>query len=302
MQTIILPIAAILFFAVTAFLPQVGVITAVFSPLLMVMYLYTPNRNKFTDLFVVFTAAALSFISPVLSFFYIASVMLPAAVVMKRMQKGQFEPWFSAAVAPLVTFLAAYGVIYCFPSYRAELVDVAHKAIITFINTVKQANAPIAQEPYFTEVVKRSKDAALTVVLLFPAINYIFSSFATHVAQTLFAKMQKITLPRFRMPDNIVWILIAGAAMIFVNQKYVQHTGLCLVLMTLTLYAFQGFDIVVYWMIRFRIIPIVRAIIFVFIFSEPPFIIFIAMLGLFSVWFNMYGKSDGTEQENKPLN
>lgn len=299
MQIILFPLAATLFYAATAFSPQIGIITAVFSPLLMLLYLYNAKRSKYTDLIVVLMAAGLSFLSPVLSFFYIASVMLPAALIMKRLQKGMIDPWFTAAVAPLVTFAAAFIAIYAFPTYRAELVDVAHKAIMTFIDTVKQANSPIAQEPYFNAVVKRSKEAALSVVLIFPAINYIFTAFSSHVALSLFAKINKFAMPKFRLPDNMVWILIGGAAMLFINQKYVEHIGLSFLIMMLALYAFQGFDIVVYWMIRLKFLPIIRALIFVFIFSEPPFILFISLLGLFSVWFNMYGKPDndsGQEQ------
>jgi uncharacterized protein YybS (DUF2232 family) len=125
----------------------------------------------------------------------------------------------------------------------------------------------------------------------------MYAVFAAFVSLRLFQKIKNIPADRFRLPDNFVWMLIAGFAMIFFNSFTVRFIGLNIAMMFLTLYAFQGFDIVLYWMNRFKVLPFIKAIIFVFIFSEPPIILIISLIGLFSVWFNFYGKEPEEEQE-----
>ncbi len=99
------------------------------------------------------------------------------------------------------------------------------------------------------------------------------------------------------MPDNLVWILIASFGLIFMPSLYVRFAGVNLAIIFLTLYAFQGFEIILFWMNKFKIIPLIKAVIFIFIFSEPPIILIISLIGLFSVWFNFYGKPPKEEQE-----
>jgi len=77
-----------------------------------------------------------------------------------------------------------------------------------------------------------------------------------------------------------------------------RFIGINVALAFLVLYSFQGFEIIQYWLNKFKVLPILKAIIFVFIFSEPPIILVISMIGLFSVWFNFYGKPPEEEQED----
>jgi hypothetical protein len=228
---------------------------------------------------------------------YVISVAFTAIFIYRFLQKGHRDIWFPVTVAPLLVFLVMAAVIYGIPDYRNTLTDVAEQGIKTFIEAVKTSKNPMADDPYFLNIEKQSRLAAQSVVLIFPAVNYIMTAFCTHIAFSLYTKLKRIEIKKFRLPDNLVWVLILGFALVFVKHTMSKHAGLNIILIMMTLYSFQGFDIVSYWMTRLKFIPVIKAIIFIFIFSEPPFIIFIALLGLFSVWFNLYGRQENDREQ-----
>ena len=297
MQFILYPLASILFYSLVAFLPQVGVISAVFSPLLILLYLDLPKRNRFSDFYLAGLIAVLGGFIPILAGFYLIAVIFPALFIQRYLKTGRREQWVPSVLPPLGAFFAVFIAVFLFKQLNTSMTDVAQEGIETIIKALQTAKSPIAEDPYFLKVAQNTRQAAQSIVMIFPAVNFIFASFSAHIAFNLYARMKRVQLLKYRLPDGLVWVLIAGFALIFVNQTQVRHTGLNLILIMMTLYAYQGFDIVAYWMIRLRIFPIIRALIFVFIFSEPPAIILIALLGLFSVWFNLYGKQDKIEEQ-----
>lgn len=299
MQFIIYPIASVIFYALTVFIPQIGLVAAVFSPLLLLLYLSDEKRNRLTDGLLALCVAALGVLSPVLSGFYLLSALLPAIFIRMHIKSGKKESWFPATVSPLFVFVAVGIAVFGLVSYRAALTDMAQEALKMFMDAVKQTKNPVADEAYFQKVYDNPKEAALGIVMIFPAFNYIFTAFSAHTSYSLFLKIRRIPLERFRLPDNLVWILIAGFALIFIKDKMLKFAGVNISLVMLTLYAFQGFEIISFWLLKLKVFPLLRALIFVFIFTEPPVIIVIALLGLFSVWFNLYGRVD-INQEQKP--
>ncbi len=296
-QAILYPLASVLFYALLAYYPQYAIVGAFFSPLLLLIYLGAEKRNRYSDLMLGSVIALTAGISIITTGLYVISVAFTAIFIYTFLRKGHRDIWFPVAVAPLLVFAVMAAVIYGIPDYRNTLIDVAEQGIKTFIETVKTSKNPMADDPYFLNIEKQSRLAAQSVVLIFPAVNYIMTAFCTHIAFSLYTKLKRIETKKFRLPDNLVWVLILGFALVFVKHTMAKHAGLNIILIMMTLYAFQGFDIVSYWMTRLKFIPIIKAIIFIFIFSEPPFIIFIALLGLFSVWFNLYGRQENDREQ-----
>lgn len=296
-QAILYPIASVLFYALLAYYPQYAIVGAIFSPLLLLVYLGAEKRNRYSDLMLGSVIALTSGISIITTGLYVISVAFTAIFIYRFLQKGHRDIWFPVTVAPLLVFIVMAAVIYGIPDYRNTLTDVAEQGIKTFIEAVRTSKNPMADDPYFLNIEKHSRLAAQSVVLIFPAVNYIMTAFCTHIAFSLYTKLKRIEIKKFRLPDNLVWALILGFALVFVKQTMAKHAGLNIILIMMTLYAFQGFDIVSYWMTRLKFIPVIKAIIFIFIFSEPPFIIFIALLGLFSVWFNLYGRQENDREQ-----
>lgn len=297
MHIALYPLIAVILFAANAIMPQVGIVSAVFSPLVLLLYLSHGKRTIQYDAMLVVLIVALAVFNHVLAGFFVISPLFSAFFIRYTLRNNMSTSWLPAVGAAFVSFIVTFGIIYGIPTYRAGLVEFTTNALNTFINAAKEANAPMTQSPYFAQIEANKADAALSVVLIFPAFNYMYTVFAAFISLRLFAKIKKIQTERFRLPDNFVWILIAGFALIFTPFFYGRFVGVNIAMMFIVLYAFQGFDIILFWMNKFRVIPMIKAIIFIFIFSEPPIILVISLIGLFSVWFNFYGKEPKEEQE-----
>lgn len=297
MQFILYPAASVIFYALTAFIPQVGMVAAIFSPLLILLYLADEKRSRLTDgLFALFVAG-LGVLSPVLSGFYLLSALVPALFIRMHINSGKKESWIPSAASPIFIFIAVAAAVFVMSDYRASLVEMAEQALKMFMDAVRQTKNPIADDPYFIRIYENPKEAALAIVMIFPAFNYIFTAFSAHISQGLFLKLRRMPVTPFRLPDNAVWILILGFTFLFIKHLYIRYAGMNISLVMLTLYSFQGFEIINYWLLKLRVFPVIRALIFIFIFTEPPVIIVIALLGLFSVWFNLYGRRDDHQEQ-----
>jgi len=297
MHIALYPLTAVILFAANAIIPQVGIVAAVFSPLVLLLYLSHPERSKQYDILLALLIGGIAVLSPIVAGFFIISPLFSSFFVRYTIRNKMQESWLPIAGSAALTFAVAFVVIYTFDSYREDLAEFTANAMQTFINAAKEANAPMIQSPYFIQIEQNLNKTALALVLIFPAFNYMYSVFSAYVSVNLFAKIKQKELAVFRLPDNAVWILIVSFGFIFVPFFYGRFIGMNLSLIFLVLYAFQGFEIIHYWLNRFKVMPLIKAIIYIFIFSEPPVILIISLVGLFSVWFNFYGKKE-EEQES----
>lgn len=297
MSVTLYPLLAAILFATNSVLPQIGIVLSVFSPLILLLYFDHPKRVVQTDGLLLIVIVALGILNYMLAAYFVISPLFAAVFIRYCVKKRLHTAWLPVTGAAVLSFVITFAVIYGIPSYRESLVQFTAKALKTFMDAAREANAPMVQSPYFTEIEKTRTQTALMLVLMFPAFNYIYTAFSAYVSRRLFQRIKRLPSETFRIPDVLVWVLILSFALIFTPVLYGRFTGINLAGALLVLYAFQGFEIVLWWMNRIRIIPLLKMIIFIFIFSEPPIILFISLVGLFSVWFNFYGKNKSEEQE-----
>lgn len=298
MHVALYPLISVALFAANAVLPQIGIITGVFSPLVLMLYLAHEKRDKQYDIFLIVLIVSLAVVNHTLAAFYVISPLFTAVFIRYANRNKLQTSWLPVAGAAALSFAVTFIIIYTLTSYREGLIEFTANAMQTFINAAKETNAPMAQSPYFAQVENNLNETALALVLIFPAFNYMYTVFSAFVSQRIFAKMKNVPVETFRMPDFIVWILIGSLFLIFAPIMYGRFIGINISMAFLALYAFQGFEILLYWMNRFNVMPILKALIFIFIFSEPPIILIISLIGLFSVWFNFYGRKPDEEQES----
>jgi uncharacterized protein YybS (DUF2232 family) len=288
---------AVILFASNAIVPQFGIVAAIFSPLVLMLYFAHEERDRKYDAMLVVLVAGLAVFNHVLAGFFLISPLFSTVFIRYCLRRNMHTRWLPATGAAVLSFAVTFVIIYGITSYRDGLVEFASNGLKTFMDAAKAASAPMTQSPYFAQIDENRNQAALSIVLAFPAFNYMYTVFAAFISLRLFAKIKNIPHENFRMPDNFVWALIASFTMIFTPSLYGRFVGINFAMIFMTLYAFQGFDIILFWMNHFKVLPIIKAIIFIFIFSEPPIILIISLVGLFSVWFNFYGRPKDEEQE-----
>jgi len=298
MHIALYPLLSVILFGANGIAPQIGIITAVFSPLVLMLYLAHEKRAKQYDIMLLVLVISLAVANFTLAAFFVISPLFTAFFIRYAQRNGIQTSWLPVAGAAALSFAVTFIIIYTFAGYREGLIEFTANSMQTFINAAKEVNAPMVQSPYFAQVENNLNQAALALVLVFPAFNYMYTVFSAFVSQHIFAKIKNVPTERFRLPDSFVWFLILSLFLIFAPVLYGRFIGINLSLALLALYAFQGFEIILFWMNRFNVMPFLKAIIFIFIFSEPPIILVLSLIGLFSVWFNFYGKPP--EEEQKP--
>jgi hypothetical protein len=294
MRVFYLPVLSILIFAVNIFLPRMGVLLSPFSPLLLLLYLSDKERDKVSDILSIVVLLAFALYKPIFAGYYIVMVLFGAYLILYTYQKRINSNWLSVALAPVPALLIAGVLIYAVDETRQELINYVKQMLEGFIETVK--NAPeTSMTPYAAAVEKNIDQAALSAVLLFPGMNYSFVSIITYFTKIFYHKIKKQKHEPFRMPDSYVWIMLAGLSFFFFQDPILRSVAFNTMLIFISLYFYQGFEIMRHWLHRFKMMGFLKAVIYIIIFSEPPLILVLSLVGLFSIWVNLYGKTKPEE-------
>ena len=136
---------------------------------------------------------------------------------------------------------------------------------------------------------------ALTGAILTVCLNMIAVQGLLRRAGSPLANFGDLTL--WRAPERLIWVLIAGGAMVLVAQGLPVVLGMNLLILCGLLYLFQGLAIVVYFFRRKGIPPFFRWLIYVLIVIQQYMLIFIIALGLFDLWVDFRKRMSETEDE-----
>lgn len=128
MQFIIYPAASVIFFALTGFLPQIGLVAAIFSPLLLLLYFNEQKRIRYSDIFLGICVVSLSFLSPVLSGFYLLSALVPAVFILLHIKNGSEKSWMPAVISPLPVLVVMLIAIFTLTDYRNQMIEYTAQA------------------------------------------------------------------------------------------------------------------------------------------------------------------------------
>ncbi|MBU0942984.1 MAG: YybS family protein [Proteobacteria bacterium] len=96
--------------------------------------------------------------------------------------------------------------------------------------------------------------------------------------------------PQYRfwtLPDKLIWLLILSAILVALPMEPSRTVGLNLLLVTGLLYCFQGMAIVLFYFYKWSIPHFLRAIIYVILFFQSFGAIFLAILGVVDIWFDL---------------
>lgn len=296
MRVIYLPIASMLLFAGVLFFPKVGGLFIPFSPLLLLLYLNEPAREKRSDIFFGLSIAACIAIEPYISIYYVVTVVFTALLI-NRMRKQPDSNWLPVAVAPLPAFILGFSMLYFFTGVRNSVVEYVTTMLEALIVTAKSSSEGNAAA--YADIVSKNLDlAAISVVLVFPGLIYLALVLIAYFTKTVFTKIKKEEHEVFRIPDNLVWAMLGGFAFFFMSDVFMRSIAINTLFIFSGLYFLQGFEILRYWLNRFKITGIFKALIYILMFSEPPLMLILVFFGLFSIWFNFVGKSESKSVES----
>ena len=107
-----------------------------------------------------------------------------------------------------------------------------------------------------------------------------------------------IKLAQWKAPEVCVWVLIASGIGSFVPLPGMQIVGLNVLLLVGLVYLIQGLGVMVFYMNRAAVPPILRSLAYIFLVIQPLFLLGMAAFGLFDLWFDF--RRTGNKQEETP--
>jgi uncharacterized protein YybS (DUF2232 family) len=107
-----------------------------------------------------------------------------------------------------------------------------------------------------------------------------------------------ISLAQWRAPEVCVWVLIASGISSFMPPPGLQIGGLNVLLLVSLVYLLQGLGVMVFYLNRSAVPPILRSLAYIFLVIQPLFLLGVAAFGLFDLWFDF--RRLGNKQEETP--
>lgn len=94
----------------------------------------------------------------------------------------------------------------------------------------------------------------------------------------------------WRLPDAFIWVFIVASFFIFLGKAFdigaIFRAGLNFMILVVTTYLLQGLVLVNFFLNKWKWPLILRVFLYIILLFQPIFLMLIAMLGIFDVWFN----------------
>ncbi|MBP8985149.1 MAG: DUF2232 domain-containing protein [Syntrophobacterales bacterium] len=88
----------------------------------------------------------------------------------------------------------------------------------------------------------------------------------------------------WKIPDRMVWFVIAAGTLVLVPQENIRLIGLNLLVVFLFAYVLQGFAIINYFFTRKRVPVFLRWMVYALIFVQNIFLLVVAVIGFADIW------------------
>ena len=284
-------------FLFAALAPFIGPLVVILTPL-PVLY-YTSLLSRFRGFWVL----AASFVTAygVLSLlkqqinlpmlFMIAFIGLILSEVIKR--KLSFEKMILAAA--LLLFLCGMGFIL-YNSYRANIAP--WRLIENYVAVVVRENLELYKKlniPQEQIQMVRDRTPQITRFFagIFPALGIsgsVVTVWANLLAGQIFFRLRGVPFPDFgdlttwKAPERLVWVLIAAGGMLVIPVEGIIILGMNLLIITCTIYMFQGLAIAAFFFRKKQVSRMFRFFFYGLIIIQQYMLIFVIALGLFDLW------------------
>ena len=100
----------------------------------------------------------------------------------------------------------------------------------------------------------------------------------------------------WKLPDQLVWSVIISGALVVLPVEPGKTIGLNLLIITGLLYSFQGIAVMLFYFYKWSVPVFLRTLIYVILFFQSFGAIFLALLGMADIWFDIR-RLQNTENE-----
>jgi uncharacterized protein YybS (DUF2232 family) len=190
----------------------------------------------------------------------------------------------------LVAFVFAYGELL-HGDFDGQMRGAIHSAVAQVEGVYRSMGLAASDEQ---ELVTALRAMEKHVGTIYPALVVIFCWLSAACNLLLLRKSLPIqgkdaaiccgSFSRFRNPDCMVWLLIAGGFTLLVDQGYVTRITLNVLLVILFLYFVQGLAVVTYFQRKLSLSRFLLPVFYFLMLLQPIVMVPVAAIGLFDLW------------------
>jgi uncharacterized protein YybS (DUF2232 family) len=290
---------AVVLFAVPWLLPLAGSVITFASPLPLVLAYRI--RGTWTGRRALLIAAVATWVllqvaAPPGGGYYLLYFLVMAGALGEIPCLGLPERWSIGAGAAggmltvLVMLVVAAGALGAGPwemwraQWRAEMATVLdmYRSMDLAPATLKQIEDGLKMAGRV--VLRLAPGILATVSLLVAWLNLLA---ARRLSRRLGGMAPGEDLTLYRTPEPLVWVLIAGGALMVLGSGWVFWAGANLVLLMGVLYFFQGLAVIDFWLRAKNAPMLLRGALYLLVALEFYVAAILAAVGLFDIWLNL---------------
>ncbi len=297
------------FLLVPVFVPVMAWLHALI-PLPVILFLVGSGQRQGLKIIktAIVVAGAVALVTGNLPGLLFSCAMLPLGFYLAYAMAGK-QSFVGTAAAGIAVLLAgwlvlagAYGLLYQINPF-AETVKAMDLAISATYGSYQEAAG--GSRDTLADLEQAFTLMRQYVPVVIPSIFIISSIFAVWInmaaGNALLQKKDARLAPwpefnQWRLPEQLVWLVIAGGTGMLLPASLIQHISLNVFLVLITVYFFQGLAVMVSLFGRWSIPRPFRIIFYAFILIQVYGFIFLAITGLADVWIDFRKDRTGARQ------
>ena len=300
-----------LLFAATLYIPIIGFISVVVIPLPIAYFRYKLGRRA-GGLVLAISGILMSIMAEGLSFdLALFAVLLVLGFVLGEM----LEMGVSVEKTVLYPCLSVIGSGAALALFYSAF---SQTALSSLVNLYVKQNLELTLELYrqikmpeeTLQSLARSLDTIQYVLVrVIPGMAVMSTLFVTWVNLMLTRSLVRFrglktpdfgSLTRWKSPEVLVWVVIAGGVLLLMPVKFLKIIGLNIVMALIMVYFIQGLSIVAFYFDKRNFPRILRGVLYGLIGVQQLFSLLIIGLGFFDLWidFRKINKNEKPDSES----
>ena len=238
---------------------------------------------------------------------YIVTIFIPVFFLYKNRadNKPLYIPVVLSAALPA---LLTGALLVFFPDIRDGAVSaVANIIQVSIIDTLIKMKETMQIPDYYADmlsylILNKETVAKQTVYMIPAAFSSVFI-LITYMCDRMkpVFRDNSVIIREFRLPDNLVWVLILGGFLILAPSEGLKYVSYNVHALFALLYFFQGLQVVNKLFEKFQVSIFIRSLLLLFIFFYFTVIAsMIVLIGIFSIWFKpKWLEKDSNDKDKK---
>lgn len=286
-------------FLMMGLLPSAGMTACIFAPFILMYFHFRLGRIAglliLTSSLVILEAVA--FYAGIKTNLVAVFMMGSSGLILAEFLKRNFV--FEKTVFYTVLILAVMGLMFL-GIYSVHIGEQPWSLVQAYVSKgVSQSINSYAEWGLSQEqlaLLRNNADAiAATVYHLLPAFVVMVTVLFLWVnvlAGKLLLSKRGIGFPDlgdltcWKIPDQMVWYVIASAVLILIPDDKVQIAGMNLLIIFLFIYLFQGLSIINFFFQHKNVPAIIRGVFYFLIFAQHFLLLLVICLGFFDIWID----------------